>query len=312
MLPGDIIRFSNSESNVTLLVLDCFCVTYKDPGTTEVGKCLYNCFNNQSSIDDIYSEVGRDNHVCDKFNRQGTLCGQCQNNTFTLAYSFDLTCMECPHSWINWFKYITVAFVPLTIFYFIVVLFRINIVSSHLIGFVIYSQGVSMPVLSRVLLMGSKNRPKYFLIVKVVNSLYGIWNLDFFRQFEFEICLGTSSLFTLSLDLIVALYPLLLIILSYFLITLYDRECRPLVYAWRPFRKIFSLFRNNWDIRTSLIDSFATFLLLSNVKILSVAYDLLLPVTVYTLSPSGQFNYSRNCIMMLTFLILEESIDLTL
>ena len=46
------------------------------------------------------------------------------------------------------------------------------------------------------------------------------------------------------------------------------------------------------DIRTS-IDSFATFIFLSNFKFLSVAYDLLLPVDVYQLLPSGNLTTSR-------------------
>ena len=73
-------------------------------------------------------------------------------------------------------------------------------------------------------------------------ALYGIWNLDFFRSFDLGICLGTSTLQTLSLDLLVAVYPLLLMALSYALITLYDRNIRVLVIIWRPFRGVFSLF----------------------------------------------------------------------
>ena len=40
-----------------------------------------------------------------------------------------------------------------------------------------------------------------------------------------------------------------------------------------------------------MIDSFATFFLLSNVKFLSVAYDLLKPVRVNRLSFSGNFTH---------------------
>ena len=52
---------------------------------------------------------------------------------------------------------------------------------------------------------------------------------------------------------------------------------------WRPFHKAFGIFRRNWDIRTSVIDSFATFFLLSYVKVLSVSSDLLIYSHVYTL-----------------------------
>ena len=106
-------------------------------------------------------------------------------------------------------------------------------------------------------------------------------------------CLKTSTLFTLSLDLIIAVYPLILMILSYFMISLYDRNYRILVFLWRPFKTVLSLFQRNWDIRTSLIDSFATFLFLSNIKFLSVSYDLLMPVAVYELTESGNYSSSQ-------------------
>ena len=43
----------------------------------------------------------------------------------------------------------------------------------------------------------------------------------------------------------------------------------------------FSHFRKQWDIRTSLVDAFATLLLLSYTKLLSVSIDLLVPTIMY-------------------------------
>ena len=62
------------------------------------------------------------------------------------------------------------------------------------------------------------------------------------------------------------------------------------LYIWKPFRLVFKLFRRNWDVRTSVIDSFATFFLLSYVKVLSVSADLLAFTFVYEL-PSRQVHY---------------------
>ena len=129
---------------------------------------------------------------------------------------------------------------------------------------------------------------------RTVRSLYGVWNLDFFRSFDLDICLRTNALLVLSLDFGVAVYPFLLMALSYMLINLHDQNYRLLVVAWRPFNAFFSIFSKNWNIRTSLVDSFATFLLLSQMRLLSIAYDLLLPVHVYDLSSSGQtISYTR-------------------
>ena len=82
-------------------------------------------------------------------------------------------------------------------------------------------------------------------------------------------------------------------VLSYYvLIDLYDRNFRPLVIFWKPFVTFFGLFRRNWEIRTSVIDAYATFFLMSNVKFLSVSFDLLVSVKVYQLSSFNGLNYT--------------------
>ena len=58
-----------------------------------------------------------------------------------LVYSFDMNCVECPSGKSNWWRFVLVAFLPLTVFYFVILLFKINVTSSHLHGFVYFSQG---------------------------------------------------------------------------------------------------------------------------------------------------------------------------
>ena len=91
----------------------------------------------------------------------------------------------------------------------------------------------------------------------------------------------------------IACYPLLLIVVSYVLIELHARNFRLLVYLWRPFRRLFIHFRKQWNTKTSVIEVFATFLFLSNVKFLSVSFDLLTPTEAYNINGSllGLFLY---------------------
>jgi hypothetical protein len=110
-----------------------------------------------------------------------------------------------------------------------------------------------------------------------------LWNLDPIRSLLPDICLDVTTLGVFALDACIALYPLGLILVSYFLIELYDRDLWCIVFIWKPFRLFFRYFRENWDIRTSVIDSFATFFLLSYVKILSTSIDLMLATRVHRL-----------------------------
>ncbi len=281
-------------------VLTCHCVTYdKTSGLTEIGSCIYQCQSilKEGREDPIYLSLPKNvselnANVCEPFNRNGTLCGKCKDGFHPLAYSFNMSCVSCQDSKSNWWKFLLVAFLPLTFFYFIILFLKINIASSNLYGFVYYSQATVMPALARLILLLSNDKP-IGMLARLTSVLYGIWNLDFFRSLNLGICLGTDTLQTLALNLIVGVYPLLLMVLSYLLIALYDRNFRLLKILWKPFQAVFVHFCRNWEIRTSIIDSFATFFLLSNVNILSASCDLLAPVTVHQINSAGQLTHSR-------------------
>ena len=110
-----------------------------------------------------------------------------------------------------------------------------------------------------------------------VPTFYGFWNLDFFQYFIPPVCISSdmSTLHTLALEYVVAIYPLLLTVMIYFCIEMYDRGVRVVVCVWRPFHVCFARFRRRWDPKGSVINAFATFLLLSYSKLLTVSYSLL-------------------------------------
>ena len=80
-------------------------------------------------------------------------------------------------------------------------------------------------------------------------TFYGIWNLDFFRYFIPPVCIisDLSILDTLSLEYIVAIYPLLLTVVIYLCIEMHDNGFKIVIFVWRPFHVCFSRFRRRWD-----------------------------------------------------------------
>ena len=291
-IPDDVLKCSNNQS---LSILKCNCITYNETADfIEVGKCIYNLVDAAERNYILYTETHASNetNMCKGINRTGTLCGNCRDGFFPLANSFDMACTECLNGKSDWLKFVLVVFLPLTVFYFVILLFNINITSSYLQGFYIYSQAVSTPALSRAIYMTNRKTSYFLDPLKFLGVFYGVWNLDFFRSIDLDICLGTDTLQTLALDIAVGIYPFLLMVVSYLLITLYDRNFRPLVVIWKPFRAIFLLFKRNWDVRTSLVDAFSTFFLLCTVKFLNVSYDLLVPEQVYQLNLAGNMTTS--------------------
>ena len=278
------------EINTKLTILN-HCITFdKSDNSTEIGDCIYisNKILHGKELKNVSKLAGS---ICGTtFKRTGTLCGKCQDGYSPLAYSYDMKCVKCPHGASNWWKYLLAAFLPLTVFYFIIILLKINITSSYLHGFVLYAQIISAPGVTQELLIATSEYNVSY--AKWMGSLYQIWNLDFFRLVIPGNCLGTDTLLTLALDYTIGIYPLSLLVLSYVLIHLYDIHFKPLVWIWKPFRAVFSLFNSKWEIKTSLIDAFSTLLLLAYVKILNTSFDLLTPVNVYQLSSSGQLTRS--------------------
>ena len=62
---------------------------------------------------------------------------------------------------------------------------------------------------------------------------------------------------------------------------MHDSGVRLIVCVWRPFHACFARFRRKWDLKGSVINAFATFLLLSYSKLLTVSYSLLGATELY-------------------------------
>lgn len=264
------------------LVLDCYCATFDDSiNTTVAGSCFYNCESNDKVLSDVlYNNIT--DELCDPFNRTGVLCGKCKDDLYPHVYSFDMSCTNCTDDRANWVIFFIIATVPSTLFFFIVIIFKINITSSYLHGFVLFSQGISFPANMRIILRAVSKKKFANEISRSIASMYGFWNLDFFRPLLPQICLRLSTLQILSLDYIVAVYPLLLIISSYILVILYYRNVKVIVCISHPFRRLFARFQNNWNIKSSIMEAYATFFLLSYTKFLGASFDILMATHVYS------------------------------
>ncbi len=277
------------ERKDILLVLNCYCITYNsNENLFELGSCLYNCGlhieNNRLGYNRMPAEINEwNNFTCGLFHRSGTLCAKCEEskNLYSRAYSYDMTCIRCSGSYTELLKYILAAFAPLTVFCSLILFFRVNVYSSSMQGYVLYCQFCSMPSLSRVLYIDSLNNKLFLQFLRILTTVYGVWNLDFFRMFYSGFCLPIGSLSVLALDFAIAMYPMLLISLTYILIKLYDQKFTPLHILWKPFSTILRKLQAKRRLQSSIIDSFSSFFFLSNMKLWSVCLDLLIPVRIH-------------------------------
>ena len=281
-----------NEETKEVGILDCYCMTlgtYGNHTIEVVGPCFFNCGNvSELNNDLIYHKVLQNvnglNGTCSYLHRNGTLCGSCMDGYVPPAYSYSMECIKCEHSHHNWWKFVVVSFLPLTIFILFILVFRISVVSPKLNAFVFTTQLSSIPINIRIFLYGvrhiSSRKPEHAL--KVFATLDGIWNLDFFRTVIPDICLNVNTLQVLALDYLVAFYPMLLMAIAYTLVELHACGFRPVLCVWRPFHRFFARFRRQWDIQTSIMDALITFFLLSTMKLLSTSFSFLIPAKLYT------------------------------
>ena len=182
--------------------------------------------------------------MCGLYNRNGRLCGECIEGYSPLVYSYSLHCRLCSQTESNHNipKFIAVAFIPLTGFYLFVLVFKFNANSPQLHGFILYAQLISSPFVVRILIKYAYNESS---AVKVFSTLYGFWNLDFFRTLYPDMCLKATTLQLLALDYVIAFYPLLLILFTLAAFKLHSKGCRIIIWFWYPFDKCLSTLKQS-------------------------------------------------------------------
>ena len=288
---GGVVTCNMMTCNKTIFEISlvrCYCMTYDEhTDTTEVGLCYVTCgkrnkyeytnsykFGDWKVLTNNSHELNQD--VCGYYKRTGRLCAKCMENYSLPVYSYSPKCAKCLRSEfkVNLLKYIAVAFLPLTMFYIVVTVFKVSILTGDYVGYVLACQ-----IITSQFTIGNI----YELIYghKLLLPFFEIWNLDFLRPLYSPFCIhpDMTTLQVLALDYLVAVYPLFLIFLTYTAVLLHDRYSI-VVKIWRPAYRVLSCIRREWNIRGSLIQAFATFMVLSYVKILNVSFRLLIPVRV--------------------------------
>ena len=279
----------NDATQETLIIKGC-CMSYDCTiNETVVGQCPFNYHYPDAKY--FYVTLPNDTSelntfMCGGLNRTGLLCSQCQQGLGPSISSYNRQCVECFDKRYGWLVYITATLFPATILCFLVMVFQLHVTSAEMNAFVFLCQFITC--------VSTLTNPYVYVhhitdlsgtnfIVFALLTFCGIWNLDFFRYFLPSFCISSdmTTLHTLALEYVVAIYPLLLIVIVYVCVEMYDSGVRVVVCMWRPFRVCFARFRRRWNPKGSVIKTFATFLLLSYSKLLTVSYSLLNGVELY-------------------------------
>ena len=282
------------ENSDTSKIFFAYCMTYDEVNNSiAIGMCPYHY--HKPDAKGLYVKLPQNvcdvnEFMCGGLNRTGLLCSNCKAGMGPAVFSYTLPCLKCLDGGYGWLLYMFLATFPTTVMFLVVIICQIRITAAPMNALVFACQVlVSMVNVNPHYYTDDIPKPSYYL-TKFFLSVYGVFNLDFFRYIIPHFCVSSTMTATqaLSLEYIVAFYPLFLITVFYICIQLHARGCKPLVYLWRPFHKCCACISQNWSPSESLIHSFAAFLLLSYSKILCVSFTLLHNSSISTQDNSGE------------------------
>ena len=201
--------------------------------------------------------------MCQPLNRKGYQCNECLEGFGVSLTSIGFQCSKC--MWYGVPLYLFLEFVPITIFYFVVLLFGLNVTTAPMSTYVMFCQLTFFSFVfsteSHSVYLTLLPNETYFTVLNVIFGFYGIWNLDFFRYALPPFCVSANlkvvHLFFLSF--ITAFYPVLLIIATWIMIELGSRGVKPVLCMWRTISRCLSGVSLNWDKKSTIVDVFATF-----------------------------------------------------
>ena len=298
------------KNKVTLKVGHC--LTYDESSNTlTLDGCMYFEKVGHSisepgfiNLPDNISELN--DYMCGPMNRRGLLCKDCIDGYGLSLTSINYKCSNCSHAWYGVPLYLIVEFVPVTLFFLLILFFRVHLTYAPMTCFIMYSQLFIFEAVTY------RNPPFDWIIPEIDHSIlfklaltfHSVWNLDFIRYTVAPFCTSSNIqiLHMTFLGYIPALYPFFLIILTWVYIKANDHNFRPLVWLRRLFHRGLPGLMRHCDPRSGIIDTFTSFFLLSYTRIIYQTSLVLNCTVIYALqdqvivrSHAVNFDVSLKC-----------------
>ena len=204
---------------------------------------------------------------CDKYCYGKNITEQYVLNCTSKGVPFNnpYTCVECDSYGLLVFT--VIELIPITIMILLIIIFNIQLTNGSINGVVFYSQitGVLVVIV-------------YFYDDPVLGIPCNIFVLDFTPFiYNYSLCISpnTPPLGALSFWYVIGFYPLLLLLLLYVWITLYDKGYKCVVFITRPFHRCMARFWNMTGIEPSFTHSIASIYILCFTPLAATSFKIL-------------------------------------
>ena len=252
-------------------------------------------------LPDNISELN--DYMCGPMNRKGFLCKDCIEGYAPSASSIGYKCSKCTDVWYGVPLYLFLELVPVTLFYFIILIFPLPITYAPITCFIMFSQLVmfeviidQQPPIDKLVITQLESNNN--LLFKIFVVFYGIWSLEFFNYLVPPFCINKNLhlIHVAFLGYTSVAYQVLLITVTWICIELHSRNMKLLVLLWRPFSHCFGKLRRRWDSRSDIIDVFSPFFLISYSRLIYQLGMFLECSCITKLSEEGNITYKHSLV----------------
>ena len=186
-----------------------------------------------------------------------------------------LTCVNCEDYYpLGILVFILIEILPITIMVILIIILNIQLTNGSINGVIFYSQ-----IIAIMYSINNFYNENYFRIYQLFNILpCSIFNLDFTPSlYNYPLCIAPhmSSLGAISFWYVIGFYPLLLLLLIYVWIILYDKGFKCVVFITRPFHRCMARFWSMTGIEPSLTNSIASIYILSFTQLTATSFKIL-------------------------------------
>ena len=217
-------------------------------------------------------------------NRKGLVCSKCIDGYGPSVTSPKFRCFDCSNAWYGVPLYLLLELVPVTVFYLIALVFRINLTSAPMPSFIFYSNIILIALNFNAINLDQIESQAFRTIFALS---YGIWTLDFFRFVIPPFCVSPNLkiIHVFYLQNISTIFPFVLIAITWLCIKLHSRDYRVITWPWLLLnRAIFKHINMKWNSGRTIVDVFATFFLLAFSKVTLLLLIPLHPLRVQNLN----------------------------
>ena len=239
------------------------------------------------------------NNDCDYYDKScidntcksnGSLCASCPFGNGVPINKIK-KCVDCHHYLSSILVFIGIEILPMTIIVLLIIAFNIQLTNGSMNGLVFYSQ-IAFVIYSDYVLLTSIDTN--YQINDLLASPCNVFSLDFTPFLgNYSLCIAPhmSPLGAISFWYVIGFYPLLLLLLLYVWITLYDKGYKCVVLVTRPFHRCMARFWSMTGIEPSFTHSIASIYILCFNQLAAASFKILRFRLQYSDGGSSLFFY---------------------